>query len=158
MSTKSKSGGKPATPAAKSSKSKKPADASAALPARDPFTAMVMGDAPKAKPSKKPAKAESKKPEPKPAKKAAKPAAEKRAEATGLDGRLHKSQVDGPVKAMWDLCESMKGARRKDVLAKAAEQGIAFYTARTQYQLWSRAVRDSEATVRAAAAGKSSKK
>lgn len=49
---------------------------------------------------------------------------------------LHKSKVDGPVGAMWALCNRMNGARRKDVIAAAIKQGIATFTARTQYQCW----------------------
>lgn len=75
-----------------------------------------------------------------PAKKAAKPSkkasAQKLAEAKGSDGRIHASQVENPVRAMLDLCDKMKGERRKDVLAAAEKKGIAFYTARTQYQVW----------------------
>lgn len=51
----------------------------------------------------------------------------------------NKSTIDGAVAAMWALCEEMPGARRKDVIAAAVEKGIAFYTARTQYQKWFKA-------------------
>jgi len=59
------------------------------------------------------------------------------AQATG------KSKVENPTRLMWDLCDSMKGKRRKDVIAKAIEQGISYYTARTQYQSWLTAFRNS---------------
>lgn len=53
--------------------------------------------------------------------------------------KLNKSIIDRPVEYMWNLCDEMKGARRKDVIIKAMEAGVAFYTARTQYQLWKKA-------------------
>jgi hypothetical protein len=76
------------------------------------------------------------------AKKIAKPAskaAEKRSIGTYADmaaNRTEKSTVVNPVKVVWDLCESMKQARRKEVIAAAVAQGVNYYTARTQYQLW----------------------
>lgn len=59
------------------------------------------------------------------------------------DGRVHISTVENPVAVMWDICEKMKNKRRRDVLKAAQEAGIAFWTARTQYQLWSQASRAS---------------
>lgn len=49
---------------------------------------------------------------------------------------INKSTVDGAVQVVWDLCNEMPDARRKDVIATAVEKGVAFYTARTQYQKW----------------------
>ena len=49
---------------------------------------------------------------------------------------LRKSQIESPCFVVWDTADKMVGARRKDVLAACTEKGIAFYTARTQYQLW----------------------
>lgn len=55
------------------------------------------------------------------------------------------SEIDSPVAAMWELCDYMFAEasaneeptpRRKDVIAEARARGIAFYTARTQYQSW----------------------
>lgn len=46
------------------------------------------------------------------------------------------SSVDKPCRLVWDLADAMNGARRKDVIAAAEAKGVAFYTARTQYQLW----------------------
>lgn len=46
------------------------------------------------------------------------------------------STVEKPCRLVWDLADAMKGARRKDVIAAAEAKGVAFYTARTQYQLW----------------------
>ena len=53
------------------------------------------------------------------------------------------STIDHPVKAMWDLCDKMKDSKRKDVIAAAVGAGIGYYTARTQYQLWLTAFRNS---------------
>lgn len=57
--------------------------------------------------------------------------------------RRFSSTVENPCGLVWDTCEEMKGSRRKDVLAKCVERGVAFNTARTQYQLWSAAVKAS---------------
>lgn len=55
-----------------------------------------------------------------------------------------KSTVERPCHLVWELAESMPGARRKDVIAAAVEKGVAFYTARTQYQQWLTVKRSSE--------------
>lgn len=91
--------------------------------------------APKPEKAPKPAKAA-------PAKKAPnKPAGNTYANmATNNSGA---STVDHPVKVVWDLCDKMKDSRRKDVIAKAVEMGVGYYTARTQYQLWLTAYRNS---------------
>ena len=47
-----------------------------------------------------------------------------------------KSQIAKPVSKVWAIASQMPGARRKDVVEAAVAQGIAFYTARTQYQAW----------------------
>jgi len=61
--------------------------------------------------------------------------------------RLRKSTIESPSKRVWEIAEQMKAAnpnvRRKDVIAACVEQGIAYYTARTQYQLWFKASRAS---------------
>lgn len=41
-----------------------------------------------------------------------------------------------PCKSVWAIADEMKGARRKDVIAACVEKGIAYNTARTQYQQW----------------------
>lgn len=46
------------------------------------------------------------------------------------------SIVESPVKRVWEIADSMPDARRKDVIAACVDQGVAFYTARTQYQKW----------------------
>lgn len=52
-----------------------------------------------------------------------------------------KSDIENPCEYVWTVCENMvpNGARRKDVIAYCVENGVAFYTARTQYQLWKKA-------------------
>ena len=51
-----------------------------------------------------------------------------------------KSDIARPTKAVWHIADEMFAAnpqtRRKDVIAECVRRGIAFYTARTQYQLW----------------------
>lgn len=62
----------------------------------------------------------------------------------------NRSTVESPCRLVWDLADKMVGAARKDVIAAAQEKGVAFYTARTQYQLW-RQVRKEMAEREAAA-------
>lgn len=51
-----------------------------------------------------------------------------------------KSDIERPTKAVWHIADEMFAAnpqvRRKDVIAECVRRGIAFYTARTQYQQW----------------------
>lgn len=53
-----------------------------------------------------------------------------------------ESEVDSPVARVWQFCNEHAEAinngdlRRKDAIAQLQEIGIAFYTARTQYQAW----------------------
>lgn len=47
-----------------------------------------------------------------------------------------KSVVENPTNLVWQIAASMPGARRRDVIAACVDAGIAFYTARTQYQKW----------------------
>lgn len=53
---------------------------------------------------------------------------------------LHKSEIDHPCKRVWGIASDMKAAnpnvKRGAVLAACVAQGIAYYTARTQYQQW----------------------
>lgn len=51
-------------------------------------------------------------------------------------GILRESTIKSPCYVVWCLADEMTGARRKDVIAAAVAKGVAFYTARTQYQLW----------------------
>lgn len=52
--------------------------------------------------------------------------------------KLNKSTIENPCKVVWDISEEMtkQGYKRKDVLNACVEKGIAYYTARTQYQAW----------------------
>lgn len=53
-----------------------------------------------------------------------------------------------PTKLVWEIAEQMfklnPETRRKDVIAKCVDSGVAFNTARTQYQLWLTAHRASK--------------
>ncbi|AUR88740.1 hypothetical protein NVP2117O_62 [Vibrio phage 2.117.O._10N.261.45.E9] len=55
------------------------------------------------------------------------------------------SSVVRPTKLVWEIAEQMKKAdenvRRKDVIAACVDAGIAYNTARTQYQHWFKACR-----------------
>ena len=59
---------------------------------------------------------------------------------------LRASTVDGPTKLVWHIADAMLKAdpavRRKDVIEECVRRGIAFYTARTQYQYWHQATRN----------------
>ena len=50
------------------------------------------------------------------------------------------STIERPTKTVWHIADEMVAAnpqvRRKDVIAECVRRGIAFYTARTQYQQW----------------------
>ncbi len=78
-----------------------------------------------------------------------------------LANRLRKSTIEKPTKRVWTLAEEYHAAnpdaKRKDVIAHCVAQGIAFYTARTQYQAWRTACKASEITQAAAAAAAESK-
>lgn len=60
------------------------------------------------------------------------------APAGDAPGMLHKSTIESPCYVVWDTADKMSktGARRKDIINACIKQGVAFYTARTQYQLW----------------------
>lgn len=45
-----------------------------------------------------------------------------------------ESTVKNPVKMVWQIADEMWGQSRKDIIAKCVEAGIAYNTARTQYQ------------------------
>lgn len=63
--------------------------------------------------------------------------------------RIHKSTVENPSKLVWEIAEQMTVAnpkvRRKEIIEKCVASGIAYYTARTQYQVWLAIKRDSAA-------------
>lgn len=56
--------------------------------------------------------------------------------ATPVVKTRNASTVESPVKRVWAIADSMPDAKRKDVIAACVEEGIAFFTARTQYQKW----------------------
>lgn len=53
-----------------------------------------------------------------------------------LEANRGESTVEKPVAVVHRLADEMPGARRKDVIQAAVDAGVAFYTARTQYQVW----------------------
>jgi hypothetical protein len=78
---------------------------------------------------------------------AAKPAIRRKAVSSNASGAnrgddvepcaiLRKSTLANPVQVVWETCEAMRDQRRKDVVEACIKKGVAFYTARTQYQLW----------------------
>jgi hypothetical protein len=62
--------------------------------------------------------------------------------------KLHRSTIEGPTKAVWHIAEEMHTAnpnvRRTEVTAECVRRGIAFFTARTQYQQWRTAKLESD--------------
>ena len=62
--------------------------------------------------------------------------------------QVNKSSIERPTKAVWDIAEELTekdpSIRRKDVIAECVARGIAYYTARTQYQQWLTATRNSK--------------
>ena len=61
-----------------------------------------------------------------------------RAVNSTMDGILRKSAVQNPCKLVWEIASEMypKGAKRKDIIEHCIAQGVATYTAKTQYQKW----------------------
>ena len=45
-----------------------------------------------------------------------------------------ESTIDSPVKMVWEIADRMWGQRRKDIIEECVRLGIAYNTARTQYQ------------------------
>lgn len=45
-----------------------------------------------------------------------------------------ESVISNPVKMVWEIADRMWGQRRKDIIEECVKQGIAYNTARTQYQ------------------------
>ena len=45
-----------------------------------------------------------------------------------------ESVIDNPVKMVWEIADRMWGERRKDIIEECVRLGIAYNTARTQYQ------------------------
>lgn len=59
--------------------------------------------------------------------------------------RPRLSSCELPTKKVWHIADSMPGAKRKDVIEECVRQGIAYGTARTQYQHWFKTLNDSKA-------------
>lgn len=94
-----------------------------------------------------------------------KPAFQKHAEEAhpkkkqkGSEAWLHRSQVESPTKAVWHIADEMIEANpkvtRKEVIAECERRGIAHWTARTQYQTWLTARRESDRNAAAINGGK----
>lgn len=49
-----------------------------------------------------------------------------------------------PTKLVWEIADQMPKASRKEVMAACVEAGVAYGTARTQYQAWFKASQDSK--------------
>lgn len=67
------------------------------------------------------------------------PAAEVKPAKAKLEVK-HHSEIPRPTKTVWHIADQMHAenpnVRRKDVIAECVRRGIAYYTARTQYQQW----------------------
>lgn len=60
-----------------------------------------------------------------------------------------ESTIVKPCKQVWAIADSMSGSTRKQVMETCINSGIAFYTARTQYQQWAACQKEMAAAVRA---------
>ena len=60
------------------------------------------------------------------------------------DAKPRFSTCEKPTKKVWHIADSMPKASRKDVMAECVRQGIAYGTARTQYQAWFKASQECE--------------
>lgn len=60
--------------------------------------------------------------------------------------RPRLSTAEKPTKKVWSIADSMPGAKRKEVIEECVRQGIAYGTARTQYQHWFKCINDQKAT------------
>lgn len=54
-------------------------------------------------------------------------------------GKPKLSTCEKPTKKVWHIADSMPKASRKEVIEECVRQGIAYGTARTQYQAWFKA-------------------
>lgn len=54
------------------------------------------------------------------------------------------SSIEKPVKRVWHIADSMPMASRKEVMAECVRQGVAYGTARTQYQAWFKASQEAK--------------
>ncbi len=73
-------------------------------------------------------------------------AADKAANAEAVNSvdplRPRISTAEKPTKKVWAIADSMPGAKRKEVIEECVRQGIAYGTARTQYQHWFKCIND----------------
>lgn len=60
------------------------------------------------------------------------------------EGIRRVSEIDGPCALVWQIAENLNGATRGRVINACVEAGVATNTARTQYQKWSVASRNSK--------------
>lgn len=72
----------------------------------------------------------------------------KAAKTTGTRAPVvNKSSCESPVKTVWRIADEMlkanPAAKRKDIIAACEAAGVAYYTARTQYQHYHNAVKAS---------------
>lgn len=67
------------------------------------------------------------------------------------------SEIESPCVKVWAIAEAMQGERRKDIIAACVDHGVAYYTARTQYQHWFTAKKNDQAAAERAAAKKAAK-
>ena len=58
---------------------------------------------------------------------------------------LRVSVVGSPCQMVWDIAEEMEGQKRKVIIEACVAKGIAYYTARTQYQRYREALKASAA-------------
>jgi hypothetical protein len=69
---------------------------------------------------------------------------------------VNTSTAERPCKLVWQIADDVNaatpGAKRSVVLAECVRQGVAFYTARTQYQQWLGVQKEMAAREAAAAA------
>lgn len=63
--------------------------------------------------------------------------------AEGFYAKMVAAKKEGSAKPrngncakVWEIADSMAGARRKDVVSACVEAGVALGTAKTQYQHW----------------------
>ena len=70
----------------------------------------------------------------------------------------HESSIENPCKTVWLIADEMKAskpnAKRREILAECVARGIAYYTARTQYQQWRSIQKEMADREKAQAAGK----
>jgi hypothetical protein len=56
--------------------------------------------------------------------------------------RVRESTIEKPTKAVWTIADEMKAVNpnvtRKAIVDECIRRGVAFYTARTQYQRWAK--------------------